>query len=75
MRGYRAVHPCPGAPHADGPIPVYHGLCLLELRTAQRARRVRIVLQGEPLRRRLFAVLRCARLSAVLAKLSLYGRR
>lgn len=74
MRGYGAVYPGPGSPATDGPVPVHHGVRVLAVRTGPGARRVRALLQGQSVRRRLLAVRWTARLSAVPAQLSPYRR-
>lgn len=75
QRGYGAVYPGEGSPAAHRLVPVHHGVCVLAGRSPRRARRVRSLLQGQSVRRRLLAVRRGARLSAVPAQLSLRRRR
>ncbi|XP_034386373.1 nicotinate phosphoribosyltransferase isoform X2 [Cyclopterus lumpus] len=75
MRRYGAVSPGAGPPAAHGPLPVHHGVRVLAGRPAPGARRVRALLPGRPVRRRLLAVRRAARLPPVPALVSLHRRR
>lgn len=74
-RGHGALSPGAGPPSAHRPVPLHHGLRVLEDRPAPGARGLRALLQGKPVQRRLLSVRGTSRLSALPAQLPLHRHR